>query len=214
VQNILLFISIYMNIQNILATTHTLLKRTHICMLKVLCQNLHVHIQSILLPKITYAHLKYFISIQNFLLFHSLYLYIYAHWWANVMSYTHLHLFEKEFSCHLSTLERQFPIIYINFGKHSRATFNMCTFFWKAPYATYSQIYIFWKAFLRYQSNIYRFLKGIICYIFTHFARHFHAIHIHIYTYHWKVFSMLPRSKVFLIRQPTQILVKNLSNMS
>ena len=97
--------------------------------------------------------------------------------------------------------------------------------FWKAPYATYPQIYIFWKAFLRYLSYIYRFLKCIICYtftlckvflchIFTHFARHFHAIYIHIYTYHWKVFSMLPRCKVFLMRQPTQILVKNLSIMS
>ena len=141
------------------------------------------------------------------------------------MSRTHLHLFDKELSCYLSTLERQFHIIY-SFGKHSRAIFDMGTFFWKAPYATYPQIYIFWKAFLRYLSYIYRFLKCIICYtftlckvflchIFTHFATYFYAIYIHIYTYRWKVFSMLPKCKVFLVGQPNlNSNKKNLSNMS
>jgi len=129
-QNILLFISIYKNIQNILVTTHTLLKRIHICMLKVLCQNLHMSIFKAFCYQKLHTHIwSILLAYKIFCCFIHIYLYIYAHWWANLMSYTHLHLFEKEFSCHLSTLERQFPIIYIHFGKHSRATFNMCTFF-------------------------------------------------------------------------------------
>ena len=85
----------------------------------------HVHILSILLLQTTYAHLEYFINIYIFVVS---YLFIYAHWRAKLMSCTHLHLFEKELSCHLSTLERQFHIIY-SFGKHSRAIFDMGTFF-------------------------------------------------------------------------------------
>ena len=84
----------------------------------------HVHILSISLPQTTYAHLEYFINIYIFVVS---YLFIYAHWRAKLMSCTHLHLFEKELSCHLSTLERQFHIIY-SFGKHSRAIFDMGTF--------------------------------------------------------------------------------------
>ena len=85
----------------------------------------HVHILSILLPQTTYEHLEYFINIYIFFVS---YLFIYAHWRAKLMSCTHLHLFEKELSCHLSTPERQFHIIY-SFGKHSRAIFVMGTFF-------------------------------------------------------------------------------------
>jgi len=142
-QNVLPFISIYKDIQNIPATTHILLKRNHICMLKVLCQN--VHIQSILLPKITYAHLKYFINIKFFVA-------------SSTFIYTYMHIGES-ISCHAHTciyLKRNFHAIYlhlkcnstsyIHFGKHSRATFK--------------HVYIH-KA-LDHLFNIYMFyLKGI-----------------------------------------------------
>ena len=115
----------------------------------------HVHILSILLPQTTYAHLEYSINIYIFVVS---YLFIYAHWRAKLMSCTHLHLFEKELSCHLSTLERQFHIIY-SFGKHSRAIFDMGTFFERLLmlpihkytyferhfYATYPTYTDFWK---------------------------------------------------------------------
>jgi len=127
------------------------------------------------------------------------------------------------------------------FDKHFHATSHIYEHFWKAPYATYSQICIFWKAFFatyptytnfwkafllpiqhiqiferHFLLYIYTLCKAFSFYIFTHFARHFHAIyshtlqgiffmlHIHIYTYYWKVFFMLPRCKVFLMRQQIQ----------
>ena len=158
-------------------------------MLRYCVKITHVHILSILLPQTTYAHLEYFINIYIFVVS---YLFIYAHWRAKLMSCTHLRLFEKKLSCHLSTLERQFHIIY-SFVKHSRAIFDTDTFL---------------KGSLRYISTNIHTLKGIftlpilhiqilkciifytftlckvfLCHIFTHFASHFHAIYIHLYTY-------------------------------
>lgn len=50
-----------------------------------------VHILTILLPQTTHTHLKYFINIQIFVV-SFIFIYIYAHWRANLTSRTHLHL--------------------------------------------------------------------------------------------------------------------------
>ena len=106
---ILLFISTYKDIQNILVTTHIYFWKEYTYACSKYCVKItHVHILSVLLPLTTYAHLEYFINIYIFVVS---YLFIYAHWRAKLMSFPHLHLFEKEISCHLSTLERQFHII-------------------------------------------------------------------------------------------------------
>ena len=96
-------------------------------MLKVLCQNYTCPYSKYFATK---NYLRTFEVFKNFCCFIHIYLYIYAYWIANLASCTHLHLFENEFSCHLSTLERQFHIIY-SFGKHSRAIFAIGTFFFE-----------------------------------------------------------------------------------
>ena len=70
---------------------------------------------------------------------------------------THTLAFEKELSCHLSTLEGKFHIIY-SFGKHSHAISDMGTFFLKGS--------------LCYLSINKHILKGIFA-IHSHFARYF-----------------------------------------
>jgi len=131
--------------------------KLHMSIFKVFFyQKLPTHIWSILLTYKTFC----------------CFIHIYAHWRANLMSCTHLHLFEKEFSCHLSTLERQFHIIYS---------------FWEAFSCHIQHVYIY-KA-LDHLFNIYTFyLKGIFCYIFTHFARNFHAIYIQHFARHFMLY--------------------------
>ena len=157
-------------------------------MLKVLCQNHKCSYPKYLLPQTTYAHLEYFINIYIFVVS---YLFVYAHWRAKLMSCTHLHLFEKKLSCHLSTLERQLHIIY-SFGKHSRAIFDMGTFFERLLMLHIHKYTYFLKCIYLLPILHIQILKCIICYtftlckvflcyIFTHFARHLHAIYIHTY---------------------------------
>ena len=121
------------------------------------------------------------------------------------------------------------------FDKHFHATSHIYAYFLKGSLCyLLTNIHILKGIFTLPIQHI-QILKGIFCYIFTHFARHFHAIYshfarhfhaiylhtlqcifmlnIHIYTYYWKVFFMLPRCRVFLMRQQIQILVKNFSNM-
>ena len=145
-------------------------------MLKVLCQN-----YTCSYPKYfaTTNYLRTFeVLTYKFLLFYSHYLYIYAHWGANLTSCTHLHL------------KRNFHAIYLHLRGNSTSYIHLGSIlmpfwhgyiFWKAPYATYPQIYIFWKAFLRYLSYIYRFLKCIICYSFTLCSVFLCHIYSHIY---------------------------------
>jgi len=110
--------------------------KIHMSIFKVFCyQKLHTHIWSILLPH------------KIFCCFIHIYLYIYAHWRANLMPCTHLHLFEKEFSCHLSILERQFHIIYSFWGSlfvphptfiKRLTTYSTCThFIWRVFVSCY-----------------------------------------------------------------------------
>ena len=73
----------------------------------------YVHILSILLPQTTYTHLKYFINIQIFCFFIHIYLYIYAHWKANLTSCTHLHL------------KRNFHAIYIHLRGNSTSYIHL-----------------------------------------------------------------------------------------
>ena len=77
-------------------------------------------------------------------------------------------------------------------------------------------IFILCKAFSCYIYSYFarHFIQHFARHFIQHFARHFHAIYIHIYTYRWKVFSMLPRCKVFLMGQPNLNSNNNLSNMS
>ena len=149
-----------------------------------------------------------------------LYTWIYTHKFFLVKGslwHTSMYVFDKHF--HATSH------IYVHFWKAPYATYSQICIFWKAFFYFYfllpiQHIQIFERHFC-YLSNIYKFLKGIFCYIFTHFARHFfmlyiftyfaryfHAIYIHICTYYWKAFFMLPRCKVFLMRQQIQILVK------
>ena len=103
-------------------------------------------------------------------------IFIYMHVGKLITLCTHFCI-QKGLSCHLSTLEGQFHIIY-SFGKHSCAIFGMGTFFFERLlmlpihkytyfkryfYATYPQIYIFEMHYL----------------LFIHFARYFHAIYSH-----------------------------------
>jgi len=112
-----------------------IVSKLHMSIFKSFCyqKKLPTHIWSILL---IYKKICCFIHI---------YLYIYAHWRANLMSCTHLHLFEKEFSCHLFTLERQFHIIYsfweafkhVYIYKALDHLFNIYTFYLKGPFSSY-----------------------------------------------------------------------------
>ena len=80
---------------------------------------------------------------------------------------THTLAFEKELSCHLSTLEEQFQIIY-SFGKHSCAIFGMGTFFFLKGFLCYlsTNIHIL-KGIFTLPIHKYTFLKCIIYYSFT-----------------------------------------------
>ena len=105
----------------------------------------HVHIQGILLPKITYAHLKYFISIQNFCCFIHIYLYIYAHWSPSHVMHTLAFTWKGIFMPSIYTWKAIPHHIFI-LGKHFRATSNMCTF--KKRLTTYSTCTRFnWRVF-------------------------------------------------------------------
>ena len=99
----------------------------------------------------------------------------------------HILAFEKELSCHLYTFEGQFHIIY-SFGKRPNAIFDMGTFSKRLlmlPIPKYAYVE-------RHFCYSFTLCKVFLCHIFTHSARYFRATYIHIYTYHWKVFSMLP----------------------
>jgi len=115
----------------------------------------------------------------------------------------------KLISCHAHTciwkgtfmpsiyIEGQFHIIY-SFGKHPHAIFDMGTFSKRLlmlPIPKYAYVE-------RHFCYSFTLCKVFLCHIFTHFARYFRITYIHIYTYHWKVFSMPPRCKVFLMGQP------------
>ena len=100
--------------------------------------------------------------------------------------------------------------MYIFFYKPFHATSYIYThIFWKASFATYSQIHIFWKTLLRYPSKhfvrhfmLYIFIlcKEFSCYIYSYFARHFHATYLHTYILS-KGFFMLSKRKAFLMGQ-------------
>ena len=131
--------------------------KLHMSVFKVFCyQKLHTHIQGILLPKLTYK------LIQVFCCFIHIYLYIYAHLRANFMLCTHLHLFEKEFSCHLSTLWKAIPhhmfILRSILVPHS----NMCTFIKRfTTYSTYT--HFIWRVFVScYLFYIYMYMVNNI----------------------------------------------------
>ena len=75
---------------------------------KVFCyQILHTHLQGILLLKLTYK------LIQVFCCFIHIYLYIYAHWRANLTSRTHLHL------------KRNFHAIYLHLRGNSTSYIHL-----------------------------------------------------------------------------------------
>ena len=93
---------------------------------KVLCQNYICPYSKYLLPKITYAHSKYFINIQtniDFCYFIHIYLYIHAYLRANFMLCTHLHFFKGIFMPTIYTLKGN-STLYVHFGMHSRAIFT------------------------------------------------------------------------------------------
>ena len=118
------------------------------------------------------------------MLFYSHYLYTYAHRRANLTSHPHLHL------------KRNFHVIYIHLRGNSTSYIHLGSIL--VPFLTWVH---FLKGSLYYLSTNIHILKGIFT-IHSHFARYFYAIYIHIYTYRWKVFSMLPKCKVFLTGQP------------
>ena len=125
----------------------------------------HVHILSILLPQTTHTHLKYFINIQIFCCSIPIYIYISAHWRANLTSRTHLHLKRNLHAIYL-TLEGQFHIIY-SFGKHSRAIFGMGTHFF--------------ERLLMLPIHNYTYLKSLIYYSLILQGIFMPYIHIYIY---------------------------------
>jgi len=120
----------------------------------------HVHIQSILLPKITYAHMKYFISIQIFLLFHS-------------------HLF-----IHICTLVSQSHVIH-TLAFIWKGIFMSSIYTWKEiPH----HIYSFWEAFSCHIQHVYIFFERLLMlptHKYTYFERHFYATDP-TYTNFWK----------------------------
>ena len=100
---------------------------------------------------------------------------------------------------------------YTYFEKHFYATHRtLC----RALHAIY--IHIMQGIFMLYIYSYFarHFIQLSARHFIQHFARHSHAIYIYIYTYRWKVFSMLPRCKVFLMGQPNLNPNNNLSNMS
>ena len=105
----------------------------------------HVHILSISLPQTTYAHLKYFINTQIFVVSFTLFIHICTS--ESQSPVTHTLAFEK------GTF---MPSIY-TWGAIPHHIFIWEAFswhfwhgyiFWKAPYAIYPQICTCWKAFL------------------------------------------------------------------
>ena len=114
----------------------------------------------------------------------------------------HILAFEKELSCHLYTFEGQFHIIY-SFGKRPQAISWQGYIFKKAPNATYPQIFICWKAFFCHSFTLCKVsLRPTFTYIHT-IERCFPCyLYSDTYTYHWKVFSMLPLCKVSNMGQP------------
>ena len=157
--------------QNILVTTHIYIyiyifwkEYLHACS-RYCAKITYVHILTILLPQTTHTHLKYFINIQIFVV-SFIFIYIYAHWRANLTSRTHLHL------------KRNFHAIYLHLRGNSTSYIHLGSIlvpfwnghiFWKASYATYPQIYIFWNALL----TIYSLCKVFLCHIFTHISTHY-----------------------------------------
>ena len=109
-----------------------IVSKLHISIFKVFCyQKLPTHIWSILLT-------------CKFLLFHS-HLSIHICTFESPSHVTHTLAFEKEFSCHLSTLERQLHIIYSFREAFKRAyihkvldhLFNIYTSYLKGPFSSY-----------------------------------------------------------------------------
>ena len=160
----------------------------------------YVHILTILLPQTTHTHLKYFINIQIFCCSMPIYLYIYAHWRANLTSRTHLHL------------KRNFHAIYLHLRSNSTSYIHLGSIL--VPFLAW--VHFFLKGFLCYLStNIhilkgiftlpihkYTFLKCIIYYSFTLqgiFMPYIHTLcniflcHIYLHIYLHTIEKHLPR---------------------
>ena len=149
-------------------------------------------------------------------------IFIYMHVGKLITLCTHFCI-QNGLSCHLSTLERQ---SYIHLGS-ILAPFSTWVLFLKGSlcylptnihflkgifYATYLTYTDFWNALFAIHSHFARYIYAIYSHTLQGISMLY--IYIHIYTYHWKVFSMLPRCKVFLMGQPNLNSNKNLSNMS
>ena len=109
----------------------------------------YVHILTILLPQTTHTHLKYFINIQIFVV-SFIFIYIYAHWRANLTSRTHLHL------------KRNFHAIYLHLRGNSTSYIHLGSIL--VP--SLARVH-FLKDFLCYLSTNIHILKCIIYYSFT-----------------------------------------------
>ena len=158
-----------------------------------------------MLPQTTHTHLKYFINIQIFVV-SFIFIYIYAHWRANLTSRTHLHL------------KRNFHAIYLHLRGNSTSYIHLGSIL--MPFLT--QVH-FLKGSLCYLSTNMHMLKGIFA-THSHFARYFYAI----YSHTLQGISALPISTYIHTVERyfpcylgarysswgSQILVENLSNMS